>query len=61
MGENGKPLGTVLIAGDDGESREVLEHMLRSQGYRVLAALDGAEKGSAEQAPPSIHHEKYVL
>ena len=37
------PLGTILIAGDDGDDREILGHLLRSQGYRVLAAKDGAE------------------
>jgi len=37
------PLGTILIAGDDGEEREFLAHLLRSQGYRVLAAKDGSE------------------
>jgi len=37
------PLGTILIAGDDKDSSEFLEHALRSQGYRVLAAIDGSE------------------
>lgn len=37
------PLGTILIAGEKDESREFLEHLLRSQGYRVLATADGAE------------------
>jgi putative two-component system response regulator len=36
------PLGTILIAGDD-DARELLARLLRSQGYRVLAAADGAE------------------
>jgi putative two-component system response regulator len=43
MPENGMPLGTILIAGDDDHAREFLGHLLRSQGYRVLAATDGAE------------------
>jgi len=37
------PLGTILIAGDDGDAREFLGQLLRSQGYRVVAATDGAE------------------
>lgn len=43
MPDVGKPLGTILIAGDDGEAHEFLGRLLRSQGYRVLAVRDGAE------------------
>ena len=43
MPENGLPLGTILVAGEDQEAREHLEHLLRLQGYRVVAARDGAE------------------
>jgi cyclic di-GMP phosphodiesterase len=43
MPEKGLPLGTILIAGDNEGAREVLEKLLRSQGYRVLAARNGAE------------------
>jgi putative two-component system response regulator len=46
------PLGTILIAGDDGEEREFLGHLLRSQGYRVLAAVDGAETMNLLQTQP---------
>jgi putative two-component system response regulator len=42
MPDMGVPLGTVLIAGDE-ETREFLGHLLRSQGYRVLAARDNSE------------------
>jgi putative two-component system response regulator len=37
------PLGTILVAGDDGEAREYIGRLLRSQGYRVVAASDSAE------------------
>jgi putative two-component system response regulator len=37
------PLGTILVAGDDGEARDYLGRLLRSQGYRVVTAGDGAE------------------
>ena len=43
MPESGMPLGTILIAGETEQACEFLEHLLRSQGYRVLAAVDGAE------------------
>lgn len=43
MPENGPPLGTILVAGEDEEAREHLERLLRSQGYRVVTARDGAE------------------
>jgi putative two-component system response regulator len=43
MSKNGMPLGTILIAGDTEAAGEFLEHLLRSQGYRVLAAADGNE------------------
>ena len=43
MLERGMPLGTILIAGDNENARVFLERLLRSQGYRVLAATDGAD------------------
>ena len=46
------PLGTILVAGDEGEEREFLAHLLRSQGYRVLAARDGSETMALLQAEP---------
>jgi putative two-component system response regulator len=42
-GESKGPAGTLLIADDDEAMRNLLEHMLRMHGYRVLAARDGAE------------------
>ena len=42
MPEISMALGTILIAGDE-DARELLARLLRSQGYRVLAAADGAE------------------
>jgi putative two-component system response regulator len=44
------PLGTILIAGDSENAREFLEHLLRPQGYRVLAVADGAEALAVLQA-----------
>jgi len=41
--ENKGPLGTILIADDDEGARDLLERMLRTSGYRVLVACDGAE------------------
>jgi putative two-component system response regulator len=38
-----RPAGTLLIANHHAEARELLEDMLRKQGYRVLAASDGDE------------------
>jgi CheY-like chemotaxis protein len=43
MPENVMPLGTVLVGGENEEARESLGQLLRSQGYRVLSARDGAE------------------
>jgi cyclic di-GMP phosphodiesterase len=43
MTEKEMPLGTVLVADDNEGIRDLLQHMLRRQGYRVLAAADGAE------------------
>jgi len=37
------PLGTILVADDNDSLRELLVHMLRVQGYRVLVAADGGE------------------
>jgi cyclic di-GMP phosphodiesterase len=37
------PLGTILVADDNESAREMLEIMLRSHGYRVLAAADGPQ------------------
>ncbi|MGO9640989.1 MAG: HD-GYP domain-containing protein [Candidatus Acidiferrales bacterium] len=37
------PLGTILVADDNDSLRELLMHILRVQGYRVLVAADGAE------------------
>ncbi len=37
------PLGTILVADDNEEMIELLSRLLRSQGYRVLAAKNGAE------------------
>jgi putative two-component system response regulator len=41
--ENKGPLGTILVADDDEDARNLLERMLRSSGYRVLVACDGNE------------------
>ena len=46
------PLGTILIAGDDDEVRDLLGHLLRSQGYRVLAATDSVETMNLLQTQP---------
>src|SRR5262249_49181895 len=43
MPDNEMPLGTILIAGNDGETCEFWGHWLRSQGYRVLAAEGSGE------------------
>jgi len=37
------PLGTVLIADDNEDIRELLTHLLRAQGYRVVCAEDGEQ------------------
>lgn len=37
------PLATILVADDSGSAREMLEQMLRTHGYRVLAATNGDE------------------
>ena len=52
MPDGGKPLGTILIGGDEGETHESLGRLLRSQGYRVLAARDGAETMDLLQTQP---------
>jgi cyclic di-GMP phosphodiesterase len=52
MADMGMPLGTILIAGADGEARELLGRLLRSQGYRVLAAEDGAQTLQLLQTQP---------
>ena len=41
MPANATALGTILIADDNQSAREMLEMMLRTQGYRVFAAADG--------------------
>ena len=43
MPENGLPLGTILVADDSEDTRELLAHLLRAQGYRVVCAEDGAQ------------------
>jgi putative two-component system response regulator len=43
MPEIGMPLGTILIADENEDAREFLEHLLRSQGYRVIPARDSSE------------------
>jgi putative two-component system response regulator len=35
------PFGTILVADDNDDLRELLMRLLRAQGYRVLAAADG--------------------
>jgi putative two-component system response regulator len=52
MADVEKPLGTILVAGDDEEARELLGRVLRSQGYRVLAAKDGTETMSLLESKP---------
>ena len=37
------PLGTILIADDNQSARDMLEMMLRTHGYRVLAVADGPQ------------------
>lgn len=50
--ENHLPLGTILVADDDDALREMLEHLLRKQGYRVLAATNGADALALLQMHP---------
>jgi cyclic di-GMP phosphodiesterase len=52
MPENVLPLGTILVAGEDEEAREHLERLLRSQGYRVVAARDGVETAEMLRTQP---------
>jgi two-component system, chemotaxis family, CheB/CheR fusion protein len=40
--EDGRTSGTILVVEDDSDVRELLELMLTSEGYRVMAAGDGA-------------------
>jgi cyclic di-GMP phosphodiesterase len=46
---NRAPLGTVLVADDNQSARDVLEMMLRTHGYRVLAVSDGPQALAALQ------------
>jgi PAS domain S-box-containing protein len=43
---------TILVAEDESLVREVVVHMLRRAGYRVLAAADGAEAVASFEANP---------
>src|SRR5690349_9668201 len=43
------PLGTILVADDNQSAREMLETMLRTHGYRVLAVSDGPQALAALQ------------
>jgi putative two-component system response regulator len=43
VSSNTAPLGTILVADDNQSAREVLEHMLRTHGYRVVSAADGPQ------------------
>ena len=46
------PLGTILVADDSEDSRELLSHLLVSEGYRVICAEDGAQALSAFASQP---------
>ncbi len=46
------PLGTILVADDSEDSRELLSHLLVSEGYRVICAEDGAQALGAFATQP---------
>jgi len=43
MSANRTPLGTILIADNNPSTRDILEMMLRTHGYRVFAVADGPQ------------------
>jgi CheY-like chemotaxis protein len=54
MEDSGRPL--VLVVDDDPRVRELLELLLRADGYRVIAAADGAAalEAVAAHAPRAV-------
>jgi putative two-component system response regulator len=52
MSQKEMPLGTILVADDSEDARELLSHLLISQGYRVICAEDGAQALSAISSQP---------
>ena len=52
MSANNAPLGTILVADDNQSARDMLEMMLRTHGYRVLAVGDGPAALAVLQQEP---------
>ena len=44
---------TILVADDDSTTRHAVSNMLRSVGYAVTAAQDGAEARAENSLPPA--------
>ncbi len=44
--------GTVLVADDSEDNRELLCHLLRAHGYRVVGASDGSQALAAIESQP---------
>ena len=52
MSQSRMPLGTILVADDSEDTRELLFQLLVAQGYRVICAEDGAQALDALASQP---------
>ncbi len=52
MAQDTLPLGTILVADDTEEIRELLRYLLIAQGYRVICAEDGTQAQAALAEQP---------